>query len=669
VSPRAYQSHPIMCEVCGQERRAQLKGRAICRACLRKEPSARCVRCGYVKHDIDELSGLCPRCTSLMARPVAVCTRCSCSGAIYNQEQQLCKACTKYARQRARSKDRQVKVTCCVCGAMRSSVLLERAICSACWREERNGRGICSRCKRLKAYQVKAERLCKQCYKNQLAPRVLRSYVERYTTPYPYNMALFDLLTATIEWPAVTQKTDRKFRSFGHFLQIQPVSDPLTWETLEQVLPPLGPTNRTEPKQVRACLLELAHLLAAEGKLESWETYVARRNALSPINQAPEHIQALLHRYAIWLGERQSAPSNVREHLECLACFWQWCDRRGIHGPEEVHVSLVSDYLLTLYWLWQCSACEGTMPFEPRARTAPAVCSACGTIGSLAKQKRYAQNTVRSHRARLFVFFDWLKINRMVIANPVQRKTAAPEPTIRHYPPEVIKQLIAFITTTDADPIEAVMLYLIIFHALSVWELRHAALPTILPLRQDIAAPTLAEAYYVNVPKPAPTRGDRSPGRPDVRLDFPVKAAPWLKPLLLRFERQRQRMVGDAKNRYLFVTPKLARHNTVVSHCFIWKMVQQASLHVLGAACNPNALRKTAGVMFADRAGAGVLHWMGWDDQQAFAYTWASREVVHPRTQDSFEGTNHPLSPEPIIFPSPKESLRNATTKRATSTD
>ena len=61
MSPRAYQSHQIMCEVCGQERRAQLKGRSICRSCLRKEPRARCVRCGHVKHDVDELSGLCPR--------------------------------------------------------------------------------------------------------------------------------------------------------------------------------------------------------------------------------------------------------------------------------------------------------------------------------------------------------------------------------------------------------------------------------------------------------------------------------------------------------------------------------------------------------------------------------------------------------------------------------
>src|SRR5258708_31915116 len=241
-----------MCEVCGGQRGAQLRGRDICRACLRKEPGAGCVRCGHVKHYVDEQSGLCPRCTPVMARPVAICTRCSRTRAIYNQEQQLCKECNKYARQHARSKDRQVKVKCCVCGEMRSSVLLGRAICPACWREERNGRGICSRCNRFKVYQVKAERLCKQCYKDHLAPQALRSYVERFTTPYPYNTSLFALFTETIDWPSVTQKMDRKFRAFGHFLQIHPLSEPLTWETLEHVLPPLGPPNPTPPQQIPA---------------------------------------------------------------------------------------------------------------------------------------------------------------------------------------------------------------------------------------------------------------------------------------------------------------------------------------------------------------------------------------------------------------------------------
>ncbi len=40
------------------------------------------------------------------------------------------------------------------------------------------------------------------------------------------------------------------------------------------------------------------------------------------------------------------------------------------------------------------------------------------------------------------------------------------------------------------------------------------------------------------------------------------------------------------------------------------RLFPQASLCVLGAACNLNTLQKTAGVIFVDRAGAGVLRWM-----------------------------------------------------------
>ncbi len=616
MSPRPYQSRQILCEVCGRQRRAEQKDRDICHDCLRKEPSVRCIRCGLMKHRIEEVTGLCPRCTRLVARPVAVCARCTRTSVIYNQEEQLCDACNDAVRQHVRNKDKQLKVTCSVCGKMRSSNLLGRAICNACWREERNGCRRCSGCHKLKVIHVKAERLCKQCYKDHIAPKALRRYVANFTTPYPYNKVLFELLATTIDWEAVVnQKMDRKFRAFGRFLQTQQFSEPVTWEQIEEALPCLGPANRNQPKQIRACLLDLGHVLATKGKLESWETYIARRNALSPIKQAPSHMQAFLHCYTTWLWERRTVPANVRDHLEALASFWTWCDQRGIRSPEEVQTALVNDYLLTLYWQWQCSACQGTMAFAPQERQAPKACAHCSTIGSLTKEKRYAQNTVRACRAKLLVFFDWLRINRLVVVNPVQRKTPAPAPTIQHYPPEVIKQLCTYITTPNADPLEALILYLIIFHAFSVWELRHAQLPTVFSLRQDMPPPRFAEAYYLIVPKPAPSLGDRSPGRPEVRLDFPTTAAPWLKPLLERFEHQREQVVSNPRNRYLLIAPNKARHNTPVGHVFVWKIVRQASLRVLGAACTPTMLRKTAGVMFADRAGAGVLRWMGWDDQ------------------------------------------------------
>ncbi len=368
MSSRPYQSRWITCEVCGCRLRAVQKDRDICRGCLREEPSTCCRLCGLKRHRVAEETGLCPRCTRIAARPEAVCARCLRTSAIYNQEKQLCRACNKFERQRVRNKDKQIKVKCSVCGEMRYSQLLGRAICPACWTAERNGRGICSACNKLKVIWVKTEHLCKQCYKDHLAPNTLRRYVAEFTTPYPYNKVLFDLLVTTIDWKSVNEKTHQQFRSFGRFLQQQQLKEPLTWETIEEALPALGPTNRTFPQLIRSCLLELGHLLAARGELESRDAYIERRYALSPLKRTPEHMQELLGRYVDWLRERRTTLSSVRDHLKILAPFWSWCEQRDIQSPEEVQASLINDYLMTLYWQWRCSLCQGM----PRTRYASA---------------------------------------------------------------------------------------------------------------------------------------------------------------------------------------------------------------------------------------------------------------------------------------------------------
>jgi len=655
MSSRARPWREIVCEVCARRCHTQLKGRNICRHCHRREPRMRCTRCGLMKHHVSEMTGLCPRCTGMVVRPNATCRRCGQVRVIFNPEAWLCEPCSKTARRQIRDKDKQVKVVCCVCGKMRSSALLTRPICPSCWRQERNGRGLCVRCNQLKPIHIMAERLCKHCYADTRAPKALRTYLACYSTPYPYNKTLLDLLAATIDWACVTEKVDRRFRVFGRFLQTQRLREPLTWEAIDAALPHLGPTNRNNPKQIRACLLDLGHLLAAQGNLESREAYIARRNAVLPMARAPEHVQGVLGRYTAWLWERRTVPTNVRDHMEALAAFWSWCGKRGITSPEAVQASLVSDYLLTLYWQWHCATCHGITPLEPRHRKAPKLCQHCGAVHTLVKVKRYAQNTVRSQRAKLLVFFDWAKINRMIVTNPVQRKTPAPHATITHYPPDVIKKLCAYVAASDADPLEALTLYLILFHALSVWELQHVQIPTLFSLHEEVRLPTLAEAYYVIVPKPAPSLGDRSPGRPNTRLDFPSKAEAWLKPLLERFEQQRRAVLKNPSNRCLLVAPGRSRHNTAVGKVFVWQVVRQASLRVLGATCTPNTLRKTVGVMFADRAGAGILRWMGWDDQQAFAYTWAERETVHPQPWNGAVPSTSQPQLGPLTFPSPRE--------------
>ncbi|MCC5605011.1 hypothetical protein [Nostoc favosum] len=214
--------------------------------------------------------------------------------------------------------------------------------------------------------------------------------------------------------------------------------------------------------------------------------------------------------------------------------------------------------------------------------------------------------------------------------NPVCRQVKRPDQTITHYSLEVIQQLCDYIKDSNADPTEALVLYLIIFHGLSTQELRFAQLPCVIALREEIPVQTLVEAYYLVLPKPIPSRGLRTSGRFDNLLLFPSQAAMWFKPLLQRFLEQRQQRLKGSTNQYLLVAPGQALHKKPVSQKTIQRIVRQASLRVLGVTCYPKVLRSTAGVIFTDRAGVGILSRMGWGDQQAFAYGYAQRQTVRP---------------------------------------
>ncbi len=628
----------IICEVCGKQRKktSQVKNRNICTLCHKQEPSTECPRCGRMTHHASTLTGLCPSCTEIIARPVATCSRCNQRKRIDNQDACLCKICNKNLhkyqnnlKKQARLKEKG-QVKCCQCGCLRESVLVHLNICYSCYNQLRlNDYQICPKCEKNKLIFNRKRTLCQICYNHYKAPKYLQSYLNKYTTPYGYNTTLFNLLTSTINWESVDKNTLRKWRYFGKFLQIQPLTNPLTWEAIEELLPDFGATHRTKSSDIRTCLLDLGYLLASQGLIESRETYIANRYALLPIQKIPQELQPLANNYAAWLKDQKHSLGDIRTHLYCLAAFWTWCFEHSIRSPEQVQVRTVKDYIQTLYWQWQCLRCQFITPFEPYQYHSEKKCSNCGTINYLTQIKRYSQETVRNHKGKLLVFFDWLKINRKVIINPVQEKVSATRPKIQHYSPEVIKCLCEYIQLQDAEPTKALILYLILIHAFSLWELQYAQIPKVLPLHQDIPPLTLASAYSLRVPKPQTSYGRCSPGRQEELLKFPLIAAPWLKPLLSRYECHRQQILKNQNNYFLLVAPGRTRHVRPVSKGFIKNVVRQVCLDVLGTACNVKLLRQTVAIMYADQTNGTILKWMGWEDQQAFFYTWGPRELIN----------------------------------------
>lgn len=616
-------SRSITCTKCGKQRNTVLTARDVCITCYNKEPGVRCSRCNRMSHLIVSDTGLCAYCFN---HPISQCANCSRTRAVYDKDPSLCRACYDTRRKKLRP-----KVTCSGCGKVAIPDVVTRAICKNCLAKERMSREQCRRCHKDKFIFRKGKSLCRQCYIDTSAPQSLTKYVTSYTTPHPYNKKIFDLLVGALKWESVIYSTECRVRAFGRFLQNNRLVAPLTWNVIYESLPPFADRlNRTNIKHVRSCLIDCGHLLAAQGEMESRTQFMQKRGALLPAAKAPSYAQPIIDSFVTWLEGRRAKPVSIGDHLASLTSFWSWCDRRGIRLPEGVRAADFENYLVTLYEQWRCSACEVTTEVNPFNRTPPRVCLFCNAIDSTIKIRRYAQHTVRQERSKLRVFFDWAKINRLVIANPIKRKVKAPAPTIHHYPPEVLEALAADLLNPEADPTEALILYLIIFHAFSIWELRHAQLPTVSVVNSEISSVTLEEAYYLIVPRPEPSLGKLSPGRPSTRVDFIPELEDSLKPLLRRVEEQRKQRVKNINNRYLLVCSTSSVRAEPVNRSIIIGAVSRASARVLGAHVTPGMLRKTTGIIFTECGGPTALNELGWSEEQAWGYNWQQRIIIQP---------------------------------------
>lgn len=520
---------------------------------------------------------------------------------------------------------------CPQCRRLRAPHSWGSSWCQPCWIRRQGSYAHCNGCGRYKLLRVKSCRLCSACYSDKNAAYALRRYVAQYTCPFAFNRELFDRLIARVDWTHVRERQNRRLHHLGKFLQQHEIAAPLSWEQLESVMPSLPRARRNIPKLIRMALLDIGHLAAERGEIEPYDDYAERRAARAPIAQASREIQPVLSAFADWLSSRQAKPSAIETHMRALAKFWRWCFERTITRPREVGAPLITAYFLGLHWQWQCEHCGAISYCSNESEKPPKQCSECRRSRTSRRVKRFAQNTVRRIRASLFTFFDWARLARRVMLNPVQCKVAAPEPKIQHYAPEILRKIGRFIVAPDSDPTAALLLYFIVFHLTTVKEMRYLRLPAVISLATKEASARLLSTSAVALPKRQPSLGIMHPGRPGGQISFHRAAQPWLRPLLVRVEAERASIIGArGKSRYVFVVARGALRDVPVSPVWIWQRVTHSTRLLFGIACNPSTLRKTAAIYFVDRVGAGVLNQMGWEAQQAFAYTWMAREMLDP---------------------------------------
>ena len=212
--------------------------------------------------------------------------------------------------------------------------------------------------------------------------------------------------------------------------------------------------------------------------------------------------------------------------------------------------------------------------------------------------------------------------------------------SIRRYDDDVVERLCSYIVSSDADPEEALVLYLIIFHLLTVTELCNAKIPSLVaPGSASSCDMDRAKDFdHLLLPIRALSRGRLSPRRQGPILKFPDKAMRWLMPLFKRYFEKRERNPGSG---YLFTGQfQVTRHNRPVSARYIRGLVQSASLRVLKGTVNPRDLRGTAAAIFAQRSKrrGAILTKLGYKSLRATRFNYLETFLLAPRTTTTSTG-------------------------------
>lgn len=691
----------IICEVCKLPRRSSY-GFDICKRCTRLVKRVRCSACPSLFCQLGPERLLCFQCTNLLTGERIVCESCGVSDFALKVDPRQCRRCHMNWMSRKCKAALPKNVICVDCGLAKNTCRKNEMICRSCdikrrsaghkcsmdgcskpvlykklllceWHNRlrlRTNRGITcviEHCKKL----AHKKSLCSHHYIDQLAKGTLRKYVQEYTAPFPQNAIYFADLASKINWSAPLTAHDlRRFRTIGEFLKVKQLPEVLTWEVIEDARPGYGKANRIKIMLIRSCLLDLGNLYAERGLMKDRDCYL-HECRLHALKSTPLIFRENVFGFQEWVlgGMLNPKSKPMTEGVDVLAntheqlistvatvnAFLNWCERNEINSLSEIDAAVVDDYQRTLLWKFRCTKCGECVPFDSRGAGEKCVNEQCEARQSYLRVKYLSRNSRIATVSRLRVFFDWALLHEIVSHNPIVSTAMKVGPSaftfvdergrrievsgaIRRYDDHVVQQLCTYIVSPEADPTEALIYYLTIFHLLTPTEIRNLRLPSVVSGKSTISESEGNVDYqYLVLPAKKASRGKCSVRLTEQLIKFPPKALPWLVPLLERFYEGRRTHVRAYQNEYFVVAGNRSRRNKPVSQTYIFKLAQRGSQRVLDGTINLSSLRQTAAAIFSQRSKrrSAVLTMMGWGRKSAIRFNYLDSFPLKPNQKKS----------------------------------
>jgi len=657
----------IICEECKFPRKSR-QWFDVCNLCVRKLPRVQCAACPTKVRRLQPDSPFCLQCSRRLSKVKIVCEKCGLADYPRISDPGHCRKCYLNAVHRKNVKLRLRKFACCACGLTKTSLPNAEMICKACYEKRRTSQGRCTVTGCRGSILNKKLQLCNYHNQNRRTPKLLSKYIKSYDSPFPQNIRYFLALTAKLKLAncnanerSVRVRDLLKYRAVGEYLQSHELPEILTWEAIHEALPKLSKRGRTRSRWIRSGLVELGnHFLPEqlvpyqrERLLEKWlrsAPVMFVEHAIAFEKWASEGM--LNPRLAINLHEAQplaNTSGHTQKTIKTVIRFLEWCVKRDICSLANINESMAASYKETLFWQLECSVCRKRIPLDC-AKTNE-ICSnqECQAINSYVKIRRLARASVAQVTVQLRTFFNWAQLHDVVPENPftyntdkfrsgtftVMNKRAQMveiSASIRRYDDNVVERLFSYMASPDGDPEEALVLYLIFFHLLTVTEIRNAKIPSFAAAENPTGDCDRARDFeYLLLPVRQPSRGLQSPRREGPIMKYAKKAAWWLRPLLERYFEKRKR-IGVSE--YLFVGRYQLTQNKPVCDTQILDLVQRASQRVLNGMVNPRDLRNTAAAVMADRSKrrGAILTKLGYTRGWAIRFNYLETFLLEPKT-------------------------------------
>ena len=558
---------------------------------------------------------------------------------------------------------------------MKTSLPNAEMICKTCYEKRRTGKGRCTVTGCRGSIRNKKWQLCNYHNHNRRAPKLLSKYIESYDSPFPQNVRYFLALTAASKL-TICNVDERKigvsdlcrYRAVGEYLKSRELPERLTWQAIHEALPKArkrGQRGRVKTQCIRAGLLELGnHFLQEQLVLYQRERLLEKWLRSTPV-MFVEHVAA----FEKWASEGMLNPklsikklhasqplANTSDYtlrtIKTVIRFLKWCIKRDICLLTNINEGTAASYKETLFWQLECSVCRKRMPLD-FAKTSE-ICSnqECQAINAYVKIRRLARASVMQSTMSLRTFFNWAQLHDVVLENPfayesdkvrsgtftVMNKRGQMieiSASIRRYDDKVVERLFSYMASPDADPEEALVLYLIFFHLLTVTELRNAKVPSLVAAENPACDCDRAKDFeYLLLPVRQLSRGRRRRTREEPVMKYAKEAMCWLRPLLERYFEKRK-LIGVSE--YLFVGQYRLTQNTPVCGKQIYDLVKQASQRVLNGMVNPRDLRNTAAAIMANRSKrrGAILTRLGYTRGWATRFNYLETFLLEIKTSNS----------------------------------